>query len=259
MRLRLNQVNVTYVILTGRDAVSHTDYVTENVRPETTHDEQMLKLHAEAFNAQVRVAQAKKNVAWYEKESAFYQERYLPEAKERLARAIAAFDAAIRALDAHEDGYKGWKRYFLVVSSAGLIHASQHCHTCNKGRSATQFALLPSMSGLNDVEALVDAVGAALCSVCFPEAPTSWTDQVRLPTTLTLILFEQGEEAFRTALAAYKTKQAAKAKVECPGSGTFAPPSDRPRYGRSRYAKCSHCDQVQSVTSNGKFRKHSAK
>lgn len=233
----------------------------KNVRPETAHDEQMLVLHAAAYNAQMRVIQERKSLDWYAKQGAYYQERYVPEVQERLARAIDAADAAIKALEAHEDGYKGWKRYFLVVSSAGLIHASQNCHTCNKGRSATQFALLPSMSGLSDMSSLVETCGAALCSVCFPDAPTSWVDAVRLPTSVTLVLFEQGEDAFQAALAAYKAKQAAKAKVECPGSGQPPVAGSRTpiRYGQASYGTCPVCGGRHPITNNGRLRKHAAK
>lgn len=247
--------------MTGLPQKAHTEYVIKNVRPETAHDEQMLVLHAVAYNAQQKVIKARQTVAWYENKAAFYQERYLPEAKEALAKAVDLAVEAVEALEAHEDGYTGWKRYFLVVSSAGLIHASQNCHTCNKGRSDTQFALLPSMSGLSDMTSLVETCGAALCSVCFPEAPVSWVDAVRLPTSVTLVLFEQGEAAFQAALAAYKAKQAAKAKVECPGSGQPPVAGSRTpvRYGRSTYGTCPACNGRHPVTNNGRLRKHAAK
>jgi hypothetical protein len=235
--------------------------VIKNVRPETAHDEKMLVLNAAAYSAQMKAVQAHKNVEWYEKASEYYREHHLPKAQADRDEAIAAWHATVEALDAHETAYTGWKRYFLVVSSAGLIHASQNCHTCNKGRSATQFALLPSMSGLSDMSSLVETCGAALCSVCFPEAPVSWVDAVRLPTSVTLVLFEQGEAAFQAALAAYRAKAAAKAKVQCLGSGEAPVAGSRTplRYGQASYATCPSCNGRHPVTNNGRLRKHSAK
>lgn len=64
-----------------------------------------------------------------------------------------------------------WSRFFLVVSSNGHIHASRACSTC---RPSTRFGWLPQLSGATEQQA-VDAYGPALCSVCFPAAPTAWT------------------------------------------------------------------------------------
>lgn len=230
----------------------------KSARPETVHDEQMLKLYSAAYVAQQRLQRAETLVARYTKEGGTYAARYLPDVTRDRDAALTGFRAAVEALDAHEAAYTGWQRYFLVVSSAGLIHASQSCHTCNKGRSATQFALLPSMSGLSDMSSLVDACGAALCSVCFPEAPTAWVDAVRLPTSVTLVLFEQGEEAFQAALTAWKGKQVAKTAAQCDGSGKPYVPGTAtpPRYRQSRYAECPGCHKRHVVTNSGKIRKH---
>jgi hypothetical protein len=125
-----------------------------------------------------------------------------------LAEATVVRDAAVEALRAHEANYTGWSRYFLVVSSNGLIHSSTNC---NKGRSATRFALLPTLSGLG-WETAVDALGPSLCSICFPEAPTSVVDGPKLPSRITELLFgRDGVNAFQAELAKYNAKRAAKA------------------------------------------------
>lgn len=64
----------------------------------------------------------------------------------------------------------GWSRFFLVTSSPGHIHSSMSCSTC---RLTTTYGWLPELSGKTEAEA-VAAHGPALCSVCFPSAPTEW-------------------------------------------------------------------------------------
>jgi hypothetical protein len=64
-----------------------------------------------------------------------------------------------------------WSRFFLVTSSNGHIHSSMNCSTC---RIRTQFAWLPTLSGLTEKDA-VEAHGPLLCSVCYPSAPVEWT------------------------------------------------------------------------------------
>ncbi len=64
-----------------------------------------------------------------------------------------------------------WSRFFLVTSSDGHIHSSMSCHTC---RFSTTYGWKPELSGQTEVEA-VEACGPALCTVCFPSAPTDWT------------------------------------------------------------------------------------
>lgn len=111
---------------------------------------------------------------------------------------------------AHETNYTGWQRFFLVTSSAGLVHRDMYCSTCNKGRSATTFALLPTLSG-QPVAALVEALGPVLCSVCFKDAPVAWTDEERIPARVAQVLLDNGAEAFTAALTEFKNKRAARA------------------------------------------------
>jgi len=64
-----------------------------------------------------------------------------------------------------------WSRFFLVTSSDGHIHSSMSCQTC---RWSTTFGWLPELSGQTEADA-VALRGPALCTVCFPSAPTEWT------------------------------------------------------------------------------------
>jgi hypothetical protein len=85
--------------------------------------------------------------------------------------ADAAYAAATEAVAAHETGYTGWNRYFLVTSSAGHVHRSMGCSTC---KVTTTYAPVVDLSGTTDDEAL-EALGPTLCTVCFPEAPVGPT------------------------------------------------------------------------------------
>lgn len=142
------------------------------------------------------------NMAWHQQD--------LDKAIEKYNITTAVLRAIEGRIAEHEMGYAGWSRFFLVTSSSGLVHSSMHCSTCNKGRKATQFALLPSFSG-RPVDGLVDLVGPALCSVCFSSAPTEWTDAVRIPGRIAEYLLTLGEDEFRSELKTYKANQAAKA------------------------------------------------
>lgn len=89
----------------------------------------------------------------------------------RFDAADAAYTAATEAVAAHETGYTGWNRYFLVTSSAGHVHRSMVCSTC---KVTTTYAPVVDLSGTTDDEAL-EALGPTLCTVCFPEAPVGPT------------------------------------------------------------------------------------
>lgn len=167
----------------------------------------------------------------------------------------AAADARA-ALNTHEAGYEGWDRYFLVTSSDGHVHSNMNCSTCNKGRTATGFALLPRLSDTS-TDSAVAALGAALCSVCFPDAPVDQREQTKLPARLVQLLVTDGEAAFRAGLDEYQRKSATRAQDRCPGSGTgnIVTGSVRPRYP-SNVATCANCGQMQSLTSAGNLRPH---
>ena len=174
-----------------------------------------------------------------------------------LHRVVARYEAAGSALtDAHlaveevDEEYQSrpWARYFLVTSSDGHIHASTRCCTCNKGRSATGFALVPYLSGSTPEDAVAD-LGPALCSVCFSEAPVESKEQARIPARLALALKEQGSEAFRKARQEASEKAKAKAADRCPGSG------ERAAIGQYGYVKCPSCGW-ECRSSTGKVASH---
>lgn len=101
----------------------------------------------------------------------------------------------IYSLEAEYRARGGWDRYFLVSSSSGHIHSSTSCHTCNKGKKSTEFALVPSLSNMK-VDVAVEALGAGLCSICFPDAPVEMQEQMKISQSLATILREKGESAF---------------------------------------------------------------
>jgi hypothetical protein len=114
----------------------------------------------------------------------------------------------------HEfDARGGWTRYWLVTSSAGHIHSNTSCHTCNKGRSATTFALVYHLSGETAPRA-VEVFGPALCSFCYPDAPVEMTEQAKVTTGLASAYFDGGYEGW---LAAKAKAEARKAKKEAKG------------------------------------------
>lgn len=123
----------------------------------------------------------------------------------------------------------GWSRFFLVQGPGGHIHSSMNCFTC---RATTVFAWLPEVSGKTEAEAVAEH-GAILCTVCFPTAPTEWTNHWDL-------------EAQR--------KQAA----SCSGSGTFDWVEGTTRFGYAagNGGTCSHCDGYAAATASRKIRKH---
>lgn len=81
------------------------------------------------------------------------------EAAERLRLAAIRLDAEL---------YTGWQRFYLVQH----IHSSQHCSSF---RPTTRVGWLPNLSGLTEAEAVAEH-GAILCTICFPSAPTEWTN-----------------------------------------------------------------------------------
>jgi hypothetical protein len=147
-----------------------------------------------------------------------------------------------------------WSRYWLVTSSDGHIHRSRCCHTCNKGRSATAFALAASLSGSDDKDA-VAALGPALCSACFPEAPVDSREQFRIKARLAKILERDGIEEFHAEVAKAKQKALKNQAEKCSRSGTFLDVSPSP-HGYYGYHRCPECGWSGKLTSTGKIRPH---
>lgn len=146
---------------------------------------------------------------------------------DKAREVIAQVHAEAEPLEA-EYLRRPWSRFFLVTSSAGHIHSSQDCSTCN---SRTEYGWYPEFSGQTMAEAIAawDERGTSeiLCTVCFPDAPVARTQKP----------VEDGL---------------------CPGSGTYNYPRETARLGyySGNYGECSHCDQRITVTSTGKMRKH---
>lgn len=89
---------------------------------------------------------------------------------EQYEAALALLWAEENRLDS-EHKRRPWSRFFLVTSSAGHIHKSMDCSTCNK---KTEFGWLPNLSGKSEADAVAEH-GPALCTTCFPTAPVKWT------------------------------------------------------------------------------------
>jgi hypothetical protein len=94
-------------------------------------------------------------------------DEYADRTVERYNEGRRAVRAAHDAVVAHERAYTGWNRYFLVTSSAGHVHRSMNCSTCNP---RTTYAPVVALSGRTDADA-VATLGETLCTVCFPDAP----------------------------------------------------------------------------------------
>ena len=139
-----------------------------------------------------------------------------------------------------------WSRYFLVTSSDGHIHSSESCSTCNKGVNATEFALVPYLSG-SSVDVAVADLGSALCSVCFPEAPVESREQVKISASVALTLAEQGVEAFLQAREKARANAVKRAGERCEGSG-------QPTIRGDRWHNCPVCGYAQRA--DGKSRAH---
>lgn len=173
-----------------------------------------------------------------------------------LESAEESLSVAIAACREIEDEYdrRPWARYWLVTTSDGHIHRSTHCSTCNKGRSATGFALAAYLSGKSDVDAVAD-LGPALCSVCFPDAPVESKEQSRISARLALTLAEHGCDAFVKARKEAAEKAAEKAANLCPGSGQPGVGADN---GSPHWHACPSCGEASRKTSSGKIRSHRA-
>jgi hypothetical protein len=65
-----------------------------------------------------------------------------------------------------------WSRFYFVTNTNGHIHKDTSCSTCY---DSTEFQWLTHLSDQTEAEAVADW-GKVLCSVCYPSAPTEWTD-----------------------------------------------------------------------------------
>lgn len=155
----------------------------------------------------------------------------IPEIVEQVKTAFAKVKELQAEQNELDKAYTGWSRFFIVPG--GHIHSSMSCHTCNKSwNNPTQFGWLPGLSGKSDADAVKEQ-GALLCTVCYPDAPTEWTNH-------------------------YEQKAAEKKAEECPGSGTWNYPAETARTGyfTGNYGVCKHCNQRITITKTGKMRSH---
>lgn len=108
-------------------------------------------------------------VKWDEYKGPFmpYEARRALEAFPKRAEREREVERVLAEIDALEDLYTGWSRFFLVTSSTGHVHSSMHCSTC---RPTTTYGWLPELSGKTEAEA-VEQLGPNLCSICFASAP----------------------------------------------------------------------------------------
>ena len=92
-----------------------------------------------------------------------YQQRQV----DKVEALQAALADKMAEVDAHEESYTGWDRYFLVTSSAGHVHRGMSCSTC---KPTTTYAPVFTLSAASEAEAIAE-MGETLCSVCYPNAP----------------------------------------------------------------------------------------
>ena len=118
-----------------------------------------------------------------------------------------------------------WSRFFLVQNNSGHIHSSMSCITCYP---TTRFGWLPNLSGQTEAEA-VAAHGAILCTVCYPSAPTEYTDR--------------HDDSV------------------CKGTGRYVDRDlpNRTGYYSGNWGECPVCHERVTVTKSLKYRKHAAK
>jgi hypothetical protein len=155
---------------------------------------------------------------------------YTQEGLDRLFAKREEIKGRVREIKAEtvpfEDEFKargGWTRFFLVQNNGGHIHSSMHCSSCFP---TTRFGWLPQISGLTEAEA-VAAHGAILCTICYPSAPTEWTDR--------------HDDSV------------------CPGSGAYynsSLPHRGPHFYSGNWATCEGCGTTQTMMKSGKIRKH---
>lgn len=118
-----------------------------------------------------------------------------PNYLERYNDAAKAETDAVEALILHEQNYTGWDRFWLVMSSPGHVHSSRNCSSC---KWTTTYALVPDLSNSSASDA-VAMFGAAMCTVCFPSAPTGAKIAKALAESV-------GTDAFAKNLAKHQAK-----------------------------------------------------
>lgn len=204
--------------------MSNTTSRTEAINHAREIDTQVAALWAEVHvitdqikELQKSIRSANKMVAYYggvaTNRSVIYNQEVIAKAEAKIAAfqpELAEKREAAQAFD--KENYKGWSRFFLVEH----IHSSAHCSSF---RPTTRVGWLPDVSGLTEAEA-VAAHGEALCTICFPSAPTALTVKQADPAT-------------------------------CTGSGKYT-------REQRRYVTCPDCGGSFARTTYGNIRKHKA-
>ena len=134
---------------------------------------------------------------------------------DEAAATVAAVSQKIASLD-NLYAQHNWSRFFIVTSSSGHIHKSMHCHSCNKGRQFTSFALMPSLSG-STTDAAVARLGSALCSHCFPTAPADQREQTKISQRAAQALLATGDESEFDAVIKDQKQRAARKAAKAGG------------------------------------------
>ena len=163
------------------------------------------------------------------------------EIADSLERARKDVDDSYEQYRELESRYTGWPRFFTTKGPNGHIHSSMNCSTCNKMGTRTDFSWQPELSGLRESDA-VAKLGPAMCTTCFPSAPTNWTNGK----------IGQSPEVMA-------------ASGICPGSGSSkydeSTLNEYELYKRGmkvtdRYVDCPECGQQFMLTAKGVIRKH---
>ncbi|MGA5598326.1 hypothetical protein ACPCSE_29250 [Streptomyces cellulosae] len=139
-------------------------------------------------------------------------------------------DGPAAVLDAEFTRRGGWSRMYLCLSDGGHIHSGRQCPSIGP---RTELAWLPEVSGMDWREAyreviakrMAGATQAIMCTKCYPDAPTEWTEKQADPG-------------------------------ECPGSRQHVELDASMARRASKYAECPVCGEKVSVTSTWKLRKH---
>lgn len=115
-----------------------------------------------------------------------------------------AYQALVAETKVYDSEYarRPWTRAFVVLNNNGHVHSSMACSTCY---STTRFGWLVDLSG-QDEAAIVAAIGADACTVCYPTAPVETAG----PRTA----FSREEKADREAQARLAAEKAAKLEAK---------------------------------------------
>jgi hypothetical protein len=160
-----------------------------------------------------------------EKPSIVHTMRSFAELLDRYENALTTLggvQAAQRPLNA-EYARRPWARFFEVRTNGGHIHSDISYSRCSR-RETTEHGWHPELSGLDQADA-VAKLGPKLCTICFPDAPTEWTQGV--------------------------------AKVQCAG-GT-AEEGTIQRFGMRTFGSCPTCHERQPLNLGNTVRAHKPK